>query len=236
LQRVVWQIDQRLGEYGLGGEWIGKEQFLIYETLAEGPLIIDVEQGVISVLTDLFGLEEIPSILDEAGYGLRAIATLGPKADAVHLLLQGIGLEGNLPPVVLYHAENSSVERLPYRAVWWQPFSADGEWLLMDERPTVEGYESHAIWMRQVEDIGGQWRLLARGVDSILWATDWTGLAYSDDETVTWQTFPAGEVVGRWDTGQFWTVPVAWSPDGLLLVTEGNVPGLWEYGLFILEP
>src|SRR5688572_6693001 len=50
-QRVTWQIDERLGTYGLGGEWISKEQFLLYETLDEGPLILDVKHGTIPILT-----------------------------------------------------------------------------------------------------------------------------------------------------------------------------------------
>jgi hypothetical protein len=60
-------------------------------------------------------------------------------------------------------------------------------------------------------------------------------MAFSDEEIVTWQTFPDARIIGRWDTGQFSTRPVAWSPDSRFLVTEGNVPGLWQYGLFVLE-
>jgi hypothetical protein len=29
---VNWSIDERLGELGLGGEWVTDSQFLIYET------------------------------------------------------------------------------------------------------------------------------------------------------------------------------------------------------------
>lgn len=240
LQRLIWRIDERLGEYGLGGEWISRDQVLIYETLAEGPLIRDIEQGVISVLADLFGVQEIPSILDEKGYGLMAIAAPGVEPDTFHLLLGGVGLEGNFPSVMLYHAESGLVETLPYRAVWWKPFSANHEWLLMDERPTVGGYETHAIWVRRLEDTDGEWQLLASGVDSVLWTPDWTEMAFGNfsdrEHLITWQTFPDAVLIGRWNTGQFWTHPVAWSPDGRHLITEGNVPGLWQYGLFVLGP
>jgi hypothetical protein len=115
------------------------------------------------------------------------------------------------------------------------PFSADGEWLLLDARPDVAGYESHAIWIRRIEDVGGEWQLLAAGVGSALWNVEWKEMAFYDDAVVTWQTFPEAEPIGRWDTSPFWTYPVAWSPDGRFLVTEGNVPGLWQCGLFVLE-
>jgi hypothetical protein len=236
LQTVAWQIDQRLGEYGLGGEWISRNQFLIYETLSAGPLLVGAHDGVIAVATELLGLQDIPSILDDEGYGLRAVAAPELEPDAFHLLLTGVGLEENHPAVMLYHANSEVTETLPYRAVWWTPFSADGEWLLMDERPEIDGYEGHAIWIRRVQDVGGEWQLLAAGVDSTLWNTEWTEMAFYDDAVVTWQTFPEAELIGRWDTSPFWTHPVAWSPDGRFLVTEGTVPGLWQYGLFVLEP
>ncbi len=235
VQGVTWQIDERLGDYALMGEWISQSQFLIYETLTKGPLILDTEGGVTSVLSELFGLREVPSVLDEQGYGLRAVPAPGVEPDSFHLLLTGVGVEGNSPSVTLYHPESWLVETLPYRSVWWEPFSADHQWLLMDERPDVGGYESHAIRIRRIEDVDGEWQLLATGVDSVLWSTDWVEMAFSDESRITWQTFPDAEPIGRWDTGQFWTYPVEWSPDGRYLVTEGNVPGTWRYGLFLLE-
>jgi hypothetical protein len=152
LQRVTWQIDERLGDYGLGGEWISRNQFLVYETLTQGPLILDVEGNVRPVLSELFSLHQVPSILDEGGYSSRAIAAPGVEPDTFHLLLAGVGLEGNFPSVILFHAENELVETLPHRYVWWTPFSDDHQWLLMDERSDVAGYESHAISIRRVED------------------------------------------------------------------------------------
>ena len=234
-QRVTWQIDERLGEYGLGGEWISQEQFLVYETLDQGPLILDVERGMIPVLTEFFGLDEIPSIAGPEEYGLRAIPLSGMERDSFHLLVQGVGLEANFPAVMLYHAENGTMETLPFRYVWREPHSPDHQWLLMDERPDVGGYETYTISIRALDDIGGDWHQIATNVSSALWNTDWSEMAFSSNETVTWQTFPEAERIGQWYTGQFWTHAVAWSPDGRALVTIGNIPGAVESGLFILE-
>jgi hypothetical protein len=86
-----------------------------------------------------------------------------------------------------------------------------------------------------VEDVDGEWHLLASGVDSVLWSDEWTEMAFSDAARVTWQTFPAAQMIGHWDLGKFWVRPVAWSPDGRFLAAEGNVPGEWQYALFLLE-
>jgi hypothetical protein len=234
-QSITWQINERLGEYGLGGEWVSKEQFLLYETLDQGPLIIDVERGMIPVLTELFGLDEIPSMLGPQEYGLRAIPLPGMERDSFHLLVQGVGLEANFPPVMLYHAENGIVETLPFRYAWRDAHSPDGLWLLMDERPDIGGYETYTISIRPVEDVDGNWHQIATDVDSVLWNTDWTEMAFHSDETVTWQTFPEAAPIGQWNTGPFWAQPVAWSPDARALVVMGNIPNVVGSGLFILE-
>jgi hypothetical protein len=235
-QRVTWQIDERLGEYGVGGEWISSKQFLIHETLEQGPLLLDLEQGVVPVLTQLLGLDEIPSILGTEGYGFRASASPGVERDSFHLVVTGVGTEESFPSIMLYHAENGKAEALPFRYVWGKGFSADGQWLLTDERPDVGGYETYTMSIRRVEDVNGEWRKIAEDLDSMLWNTDWTEMAFNSDDKVTWQTFPEAERIGVWDTGEFWAVPVAWSPDDRFLVTVGNIPGIVEYGLFVLEP
>lgn len=141
----------------------------------------------------------------------------------------------NFPSVKLYHAENELVETLPFHYAWWKPFSDDGQWLLMDKQPIIDGFVHHEIWIRRVEDLNGDWQMIASGVDSVLWTSDWSEMAFNSSDKVTWQTFPEAKTIGRWDTGQFSAYPVEWSPDGRSLVTIGNIPGLWEYGLFILE-
>ncbi|MCI0399039.1 MAG: hypothetical protein L0332_18820 [Chloroflexi bacterium] len=238
LQNVTWQIDQRLGEYGLGGQWVSPEQFLVRETLDEGPLLVHATEGATPVLTELFGLAEIPSLAEEAeGYLLGASAAPDSESNSFHLLTYGVGLEGRFPPTLLYHAENDQVETLPYRKSWGSGFSADGQWLLLYEPVFNEGYESGAnLWVRGVEDVGGAWQLAAADAGYLLWPEDGSEVAYSQRETtIYWQSFPGGEPVGVWQTGEYWTIPAAFSPDGRYLATVGNIPGLNNYALFLLE-
>jgi hypothetical protein len=77
--------------------------------------------------------------------------------------------------------------------------------------------------------------LAAADAEYFLWTAGGDELAYGQRETTIYrQHFPGGELIGAWNTGQYWTVPIAFSPDGRYLATTGNIPGQNEYALFIL--
>ena len=235
-----WQIDERLGDYSafLGGEWLSPSQFLIHETLDRGPLILDTTAGrVVPVLPELFGQEEIPSLLGEQGYLLHAAAIPAGQAGDYHLLLSGVGEEGNFPPARLYHAENGEMETLPYR----YPYSSGilqgvrgKNWLLMDARPIVDGYERHAVYFREVEDNGGEWRSLGENVEGILWNSTGSQAAIGSGARLDWLDFPSLERRGSWITRPYIAYPAAFSAQGCRLAAVGNQPGLEDYGLFVL--
>jgi hypothetical protein len=56
-----------------------------------------------------------------------------------------------------------------------------------------------------------------------------------NENRVIWQKFPVLERIGEWHTGPYWVNSVSFSPDGRFLVVQGNLPGTWQYGLFLLE-
>lgn len=237
LAQATWQIDERLGDYAgwLGGEWAGPTQFVIEETLTQGPLVLDVAGQVTAIARDVLGLLKIPSILDAEGYQWRAYTLPGATSDAYHLLLSGVGLEGNFPPVRVFHAESGVVEMLPYRYGWERPVSADSRWLLLDERLNLNGYETHVLRIRLLEEVGGAWQPLAFDSDSLLWSDDGAQIAFTQAERrLVRQTFPAGEALGAWSTDPYWVSPIRFSPDGRFLAAVGNRPGEWAYGLFVI--
>ncbi|MCO5182553.1 MAG: hypothetical protein M9965_01270 [Anaerolineae bacterium] len=239
LAETAWLIDERLGDYSawLGGEWVSPTQFVIYETLTQGPLLLDADAGVISVLVDLLGMgvDEIPSLLNEEGYNLAVRPIPGDTTDAYRLITYGVGNEGNFPPTQLYHAATNTVETLPYTHMWWTPVV--GEWLIADARPIVDGNEQYQLWRRRIDDVDGTWELLADNVDATLFAADddqffWT----HDEDKVVWQSFGDDlEIFGRYDASPYWVTPVLFSAEGDIIVAIGNRPGQQDYGLFILH-
>jgi hypothetical protein len=68
-----------------------------------------------------------------------------------------------------------------------------------------------------------------------MWNDNWTEMVFIKDENIIWQTFPEARLIGGWDTNPYWTYSLEWSPNGQFLVVEGNVPGVADYGLFVLE-
>jgi WD40 repeat protein len=231
---LTWQHRGGLGDLGLGGMWVSSTQFLIHETLVEGPLIMDVEKGIIPALTGLPGLSLTPPDAEEE-YSLWAMAAPGIEPDTFSLVISGVGSEAAFPPVVLYHAATGLAETLPFRHFW--NFSPTYEWLFLYETVITGGYESgYHIWGRRLADVGGEWQLVAPAVDYLAWRDDGNEMTFIQNENrVIWQKFPVLERIGEWHTGPYWVNSVSFSPDGRFLVVQGNLPGTWQYGLFLLE-
>jgi hypothetical protein len=230
---VKWKIDERLGELEQGGEWLGGNQFLIYETLDRGPLLLTVSGEVIDVARELFGLEEIPSLLDPDGVSLRAVGAAG--TDHYHIALSGVGTEANFPPVRLYHSESGQVEEMPFRYLWPPAFSPDGGWLLLDEHPVQEGYETYALWTRSVDPEGSPVHFLAGGSPYSLWSPDWSMVVFGGEGSFSVYAFPDGETLGSWVTGDYSARPIAWSPDGSAMIAHGVAPGDWDQALYLVQ-
>ena len=233
--QVEWSIDERLGNLGLGGEWVGPSTFLLHETLEHGPLLLETTGAVRSVLSDLRGIRCVPSILGPEAYGWIARPSIDTATGSFQLLLSGVGEEARFPMAVLYHAENGSQETLPYRHPWRDGFTPDGRWLLMDARPDDAGYDAHQVWMRPVDAVGGGWTVLADRIESDIWSPDLASYAFQHGSVLRWQTFPSGELFGQWELAPYAARPVGTSPDGCRLAAEGNVAGEWEYAHFAVD-
>lgn len=233
--QVEWSIDERLGDLGLGGEWVGPSTFLLYETLEHGPLLLETTGVVRSVLSDLLGIRSVPSILGPEAYGWIARPSIDTASGSFHLLLSGVGEEARFPLAVLFHAEDGSHETLPYRHPWSDGFAPDGRWLLMDARPDDAGYEAHQVWIRPLDAADGDWTLLADRLDSDLWSLDMASYAWQHGSMVGWRTFPTGDLLGEWNTAPYAARPAMISPDGCRLAAEGNIPGARRSGVFVWD-
>jgi hypothetical protein len=92
------------------------------------------------------------------------------------------------------------------------------------------------LWTRRLEDVEGQWQLIAPAMDAVFWNEDQSEVAFVQNKsTVTWQTFPEEEPLGRWQTDPYSLSKIFFAPNGRYLMTEGSIPGLLDNALFIHE-
>ncbi len=232
---ITWKIDERIGEIGLSGQWLSRDQFLIWETLDQGPLLITVGKGVAQVAPDLFGLPAVPVERDLVTLKTRG-AAIG-DAQMYHIVLSGgSGSNEDFPLVQIYHSETGATEVLPFMYMWEPVFSADGRWLLFDERPLgSNGRESHALWVRSIDPVGGQPHLIDSGnLLNVSWSPNWTKVASGDLGRISILTFPEGIQKVLWSTGNYAIIPRAWSPDGEFLAIEGYIPGAQQQALYVV--
>lgn len=232
---IEWRLDERLGDLGLGGEWLTEDIFLIYETLDQGPLLVKVGEGVSQVVLELFNLPGVPSILDSEGVSLRATGAVVAGTEAYHLLLSGVGLEANFPPVRLYHSETGEVEELAFRYLGWPPFSPDGRWLVLDARPNQDSYERYELWTRPVDPPNGEAHPLTDKISApISWSPDWDTVAAESEGRIVIFSAPAGTHIGSWRGGDYNIFPQSWSPNGEFLAASGYLRHSRGEGLLII--
>ncbi len=234
--RITWKHRGGLGGLGVGGRWLTNDQFLIYETLDRGPLLVQVGGDVIQVAPELFGLPPVISPDREDFVGPRGAGAAVAGTENYHLVIYGIGLESGLPTVKFYHSETGEVEELSFRYVWSPEFSPDGRWLLLRQPVYPHGYEESNLWIRPVDPVGSEVHLLAENANYTMWASNWTKVATSAQRTVSIYALPEARLIGSWMADEHDVVPVAWSPDNRFLAVLGFVSGLSRDALFVVRP
>ena len=220
---ITWRKQQTRSEANLGGDWISPSQFLIRYTLDDGAMLLDTEQPgiILPIHQEIFGI-------DRPGSDRVIIPAPGTTADSYRLLL----LSGHSPePIKHYHADRDLVETLPFYTHWHPPFTADYEWLLLRDTTTND------VWARRTADVNGEWQRLAANPGLLRFNADGTETAVfnQNNQTITWRTFPDGELIGEWPIAPYAASTIAWSPNGRFLAVIGRISGEWQYSLFLFE-
>jgi hypothetical protein len=228
---VEWKHEGGVGEFGLGGQWLTEDLFLINETLDRGPLLIAVGNGTIEVVSELFGLPPLEHWEPDNLADLRAEGGVVKGTRTYHIVLHGAGTDRTL-----YHSETAEVERIPLRHPSYLAFSPDGRWLMLYERYGKDGYERQALSIRPVDPPGSEARLFAEEFSYAVWASEGKKIAVGlPGGAISVFSLPDGVQLGSWTTGEYEALPIAWSPDGNLLAVEGYVSGEWQQGLFLVR-
>jgi len=228
INTVNWSIFEGEGDLGLGGEWVTDTQFLIYGTRDQGPLLIKAGKNVVQVAPELFKEPFVPN----SDTSLYALASVLPGTDTYHIALFGVGIEAEFPSIMLYHSETGAVETVPFNHLWSPAFSLDGRWLLLDQRPDRNGYESYVLYIRSIDPVNSEIRYIGEG--EALWTADWMKVAFGLDRSISVLTFPDAVQLGSWNNHQYNLYPRAWSPDGHFIAVEGYTEG-WQQALFIIN-
>lgn len=236
MNRVNWEIDTRLGSWTeyLGGNWVTDDLFLIHETRNQGPLLIQAGGEIVQVAPDLFDVPAPTTPQDSYDWvSLRAVGSSVDNEDLYHILLIGVGNEELFPKVLLFHSDSDEVETLPYKHLWNPGLSPDGQWVLLDSRPDIDGYESNAYYLRSADPSGSQMRLFAEGSSWSAWSPDQSEIVFGwTGEFIVFQ-FPSGDALNTWRTGEYSSNQFVWSPNGHFLATSGNIPGKPGAALFV---
>lgn len=235
LSAIEWQAPERLGDIGIGGEWLTDEHFLIYATTEE-PLLLTVGEGTIRVASELFALpSESICRAEPCQVTLQAIGAGVEGTDDYHIVLYGVGIEAEFPPLRLYHSESGIVEELGMRQQGG--FSPDGRTLLLyEERMVDEG--RYTVLIAPVDSTDRQVHLLLNTATSpfpVAWSPDSTQIAIGYTDGATTFSTQDGRAIRSWSTLGWTIAPGSWSSDGQYLALRGlSLQGQGE-ALFIVN-
>jgi hypothetical protein len=229
VREVEWKFVETKG-LGLADHWVTDEKFLITVTLDQGPLLIDVDQGVTQVAPELF------KRLADAACGftvdfcetrLRATGSMSAETGRYHIALYGWGMEANYPPVELYHAESGETESLPTN--YFHSFSPDGGWMYVfnETFDSQRRVPIRMVGLKPVDPPGslGYFPMIADlGAFDDPWSPDSQRMAIKTRRGVYIFSLPDVNLIGLWQLGRYESIDAYWSPNSRRLAVTGSIP------------
>ena len=236
---VQWRYPDLIGSPGLGGEWLTSDKFLIYETIDQGPLLIQVGEGVIPIVPFLFNKPAMNCGFEPCESRLVAFPATPEGTGWYHIVLFGVGEEPELPNISLYHSEKSKVEELSFKK--FGGFSPNDNWLSVfnESWDPEKNNPIYQVGVRPIDPPGVKVRLLP-STDSnpfpLPWSNDETRLALTAGSEVSIFSLPDISLLGTFVTEPYETEPGIWSPDSRFLASRASLPTPGsQNALFILQ-
>ncbi len=231
---VQWQTQIYEGHEFATPLWLNERQFLIPETVDQGPLLVTVGEKPVPIAPQLFAVPPRP-------FQQASAAPLAHTA-YYHLVFASPATDQDRYPYLplrLYHSATGKVDELPFQHLismpgtepfqQWLGFSPDGKWLLGFREGSTN------VWLWPVDGLVEQRvQMPLQGANSsIVWKPDSTQLAVGGYGGVTLFGVPGGVRVGFVKIDDYTTTPFGWSPDGKFLAVVGRGDG--QEALFMVQ-
>lgn len=217
LDNVKWKYPDAEGQWS-GPTWLDDEQFVIGNTLDQGPILVTIGKNVIEIAPELFNRPSAPT--------LDAAAQASNDSDRYHIALSD--LAENIKGTLLYHSENGEVEELPFQR--FGEFSPNGSSLIAYE----DGYKA---WTRALDPAETQSNLFLTQKEHpfpISWSLEGNRTAVHSANEILVFSIPFGEKLKAWKTESESIFPGPWSPDGRFLAAEGDL-GSNQRALYVVK-
>jgi hypothetical protein len=212
--------------------WLNNELFLIGVTVDQGVLYVSLPDGEVgNVMTELMKLDY---------RDLAIVAQVRYKADTennrFHLLVERWKASSDLP-ILLYHSETHTVEKLPFSRAWTyngSSFSKDGKWIFASPPLTPDG--SIQLWLYSVDSPESTPIKIAEGTGLGGLSNESQKLAFFDNNLLRIFSFPDGRMLSQWGATDYSIDRLWWSPDGKWLVVQGFPSSGELEAIFVIEP
>lgn len=231
---IVYRLDYNLPGCGGCGEslgmWLNNNTLLVYATLDEGWLLVQVGKPAVPVISQIFGQPKEKQT--DLAWRLAGAPVAGTQV--YHLVLSSFN-DHTLE--LLYHSETGQIEKLT--AMTAPGFSPDGHWL-EDYKEHIPENFSTDDWYRPVDPPASIWSLLAKGVYGLPdWSPDdQTGVVVTaqDQTTQTLYSRVDASALATWSNPHYELTPLDWSPDGAFLSVSGREIGNYTHDtLFLIQ-
>ena len=227
LASYTWSIDERLGELGMGGQWVSDETFLIYETREFGPALLKSTGEIIPLIPNVMGTTSV------ARPHLHAQASVNTT---YHILLSAWVGDPESMAQRLYHGNTGRTEALPQKFSDGR-FSPNGHWLTLRA--------DDGLWLRSADTTYPIPRQISTNADNTpLFSPDESRFIIVDEaiQALKLISLPDFQTLAVWQLGsstQHYSPALyvsVWSPDGSAIFVYGNRSAQADSALFVLQP
>ncbi len=206
---VEWRAFDAEGSFE-GPVWLGEKQFLIQNTLDQGPLLVTTGEEVQQLIPDVFDDKDVSDLSN-----VQTVARNISGSESYSIAFVNVGAT-----LTLYHSKLEETEELPFqRLLSWSP---DGKWLILSGSTSTE--RSSGVYLREVNP-ESEAKLLFNGEkapEAVVWKPDLSGVAVAFPQKAAFVSIPDGTQsdLGVSAAGEVLPSSLMWSSNGEYLIAR----------------